>query len=335
MRTELKPTPEMLAVLRKAASPDLMEKYAAQSILAKSVELPLRQGIMPGDNILVEGIFEPQEFTPGQEIKYPLDLMQPGRERDFYAYNIPAHGRIARRNAEGDYVQVATFKVGSSIDLNMEYVRDARWDVWQRAVEIFEDGFIAKINLDGWHTVLTAGVDRNILVFDSDAAAGTFTKREVSLLKSVMVRNGGGNTSSRDGFRLTDLFVSTEALEDIRNWNVDQIDEVTRREIFQMQDGTLSRIFGVNLHELRELGVGQEYQAYFTTDLGGSMGASDEEIVVGADLSKRRGAVMPIKYPFTSSADPFLEREDKMGIYGRQHHGFAVLDSRMFILGSF
>ena len=42
--------------------------------------------------------------------------------------------------------------------------------------------------------LLAAGVDRNIVVFDSDADAGQFTKRLVSLMKTVMRRNGGGNS---------------------------------------------------------------------------------------------------------------------------------------------
>lgn len=32
--------------------------------------------------------------------------------------------------------------------------------------------------------------------------------------------------------RLTELYMSPEAMEDIRNWCVDQIDEVARKEIY-------------------------------------------------------------------------------------------------------
>jgi hypothetical protein len=330
-----KPTQAQLDMLRKAASSDFMEATAAQQFLAKSVETPLRKGIMSGDNLLVEGIFEPGDFTAGQEIKYPLHFLTPGTERNFFAYNVPSHGKLPRRNVEGDYVQVAVYHVGNSIDVNREYLRDARWDVWSDAVQLYEDGFVSKINADGWHVILTAAVDRNIVVFDSDAPVGTFTKRALSLTKVVMARNGGGNLSSRDGFKLTDFYMSTEAFEDIRNWNVDQIDEVTRREIFTSAAGTLTRLFGVNLHELRELGVGQEYQNYFSIDLGGSMGTSDEEICVGLDLSKRRGFVMPVKYEVETFTNPMLLTENKMGIYGRGSWGFASLDGRQAIITSF
>ena len=82
-------------------------------------------------------------------------------------------------------------------------------------MEVLEASFVKKMNDDGWHTILAAGVDRNIVVFDSDAAAGQFTKRLVNLMKTVMRRNGGGNSSSNNRGQLTDLYVSPEAMEDL------------------------------------------------------------------------------------------------------------------------
>ena len=93
------------------------------------------------------------------------------------------------------------------------------------------------------------------------------------------------NTGSSNRGRLTDLYVSPEALEDVRNWGLDQIDEVTRREIYTASEGgaPITRIFGVNLHDLDELGEGQEYQNYYTSDLSGSMPGTKKEIVVGLE----------------------------------------------------
>ena len=77
---------------------------------------------------------------------------------------------------------------------------------------------------------LSAAVDRNVLVYDGDAAEGQFTKRLISLMKTVMRRNGGGNSVTANG-RLSDIYMSPEGIEDIRNWGVDQVDEVTRRDL--------------------------------------------------------------------------------------------------------
>jgi hypothetical protein len=191
------------------------------------------------------------------------------------------------------------------------------------------------MNDDGWHTILAAGVDRNIVVFDDDAANGQFSKRLVSLMKTVMRRNGGGNSTSNNRGALTDLYVSPEAMEDIRNWGVDQVDEVTRREIYTAADGSVNRVFGVNLHDLDELGEGQEYQTFFSSSLSGSQPSGhNTEIVVGLDLRKRDSFVMPIRQEVQVFEDDSLHRQKRAGFYGWAEQGFAVLDNRRVILGS-
>ena len=320
-------------LLRRAGDPDKRISLPAQDMIAKALELPLRKGILSGN--ILGGLFEPMRFVAGEEIKMPLHFLAPGTERDYIAYAIPNQGLIPYRHVEGDYLIIPTYTIGHGIDCLLDYLRDARWDVAADIARVLEAGFVKKMNDDGWHVVLGAGVDRNILVYDNDAAAGQFTKRLVSLMKTVMMRNGGGNSTSLDGFNLTDLFLSPEAMEDIRNWNVDQIDEVTRREIFTAGDGVMSRIYGVNLQVLREFGVGQEYQLFFSNELGASMGASDEEIVVGVDMSRDRGLVMPIREEVRIFADDNLLRERKAGWFGWSSQGFACLDSRLVLLGSF
>jgi hypothetical protein len=204
-------------------------------------------------------------------------------------------------------------------------------------MQVMEAGFTKKMNDDGWHTLLAAGVDRNILVFDADATAGLFSKRLVSLLQTVMRRNSGGNSASVGRGRLTDLYVSPEALEDVRNWGLDQIDEVTRREIYSASgDGApITRIYGVNLHDLDELGEGQEYQTFFTSQLGGNVQSNDLELVVGLDQSTKDSFVMPVKEQLQVFEDPTLHRQQRAGYYGFAELGFGVLDNRRIILGSF
>jgi len=325
-------TPELTDLLMRSGSPNREVALAANAEFAKALELPLRQGLLSGD--ILDGIFEPIKLAQSATPEFPLDFLAPGTEKDFVAYTLPNHGYIPERHVEGDYVMVPTYDIGSSIDYLLKYARDARWDVVGRAMEALEGSFVKKMNDDGWHTLLAAGVDRNIVVFDSDASASQFTKRLVSLMKTVMRRNGGGNSTSANRGMLTDLFVSPEAMEDIRNWGIDQIDEITRREIYTAADGSLNRVFGVNLHDLDELGVGQEYQAFFTTSLAASMPGSDTEIVVGLDMRKRDSFIMPIRQEVQIFEDDTLHRQKRAGFYGWAELGFAVLDNRRVIIGS-
>ena len=327
------PTPEMNQVLRQAGSLVKEESLGATAELAKALELPLRKGVMSGD--IIDGIYEAVRLAPGASAEFPLDFIAPGTEKDFVAYTIPNHGRIPERHVEGDYVMVPTYDVGASIDFLLKYARDARWDVVGRAMDVLQGQFTKKMNDDGWHTILSAGVDRNILVYDADASDGYFSKRLVSLMKTIMRRNGGGNSSSVNRGQMTDLYLSPEGLEDIRNWGVDEVDDITRRELITREGGLLSRIFQVNLHDIDELGEGQEYQNYYSNDLSGSLPGSKKEIVVGLDLSSNDSFVMPVRQEVQIFEDDTLHRQKRAGMYGWAEHGFAVLDNRRVLLGAF
>ena len=326
------PTPELTDLLVRSGSQKREVSLAASAEFAKALEQPLRQGVLSGN--ILDGIFEPIRLSQSATPEFPLDFLSPGTEKDFVAYTVPNHGYVPERHVEGDYVMVPTFDIGASIDYLLKYARDARWDVVGRAMEVLEASFVKKMNDDGWHTLLAAGVDRNIVVYDSDAAAGQFTKRLVSLMKTVMRRNGGGNSASNNRGLLTDLYVSPEAMEDIRNWGVDQVDEVTRREIYTAADGAINRIFGVNLHDLDELGEGQEYQLFYDNTLSASLPTGDAELVVGLDLRKRDSFIMPIREEVQIFEDETLHRQKRAGFYGWAEQGFAVLDNRRVLLGS-
>ena len=327
-----RPDDHFIDLIKRSGSADRNEAVAAQRELAVALETPLRKGVLVGD--VLDNIFEKIQMAPGSAAEFPLDLLAPGTEGDHVAYTNPGHGRIPERAVEGDYVMVPTYSVASSIDYLLRYAKEARWDVVGRAMQVLEAGFTKKMNDDGWHTLLAAGVDRNILVYDGDASAGQFTKRLVSLMKTVMRRNGGGNSTSLNRGRLSDLFVSPEGMEDIRNWGVDQVDEVTRREIYVAEDGAINRVFSVNLHDIDELGEGQEYQKFYSNELGGSLPSGDTELVVGVDLSRNDSFVMPVRQEVQIFEDDNLHRQKRAGWYGWAEQGFAVLDNRRVLLGS-
>jgi hypothetical protein len=330
--SKFQPTPEVTDLLVRSGSSNREVALAANREFAKALELPLRQGLLSGN--ILDNIFEPIQLAQSATPEFPLDFIAPGTEKDFVAYTVPNHGYIPERHVESDYVMVPTYDIGASIDYLLKYARDARWDVVGRAMEVLEASFVKKMNDDGWHTLLAAAVDRNIVVFDSDANANQFTKRLVSLMKTVMRRNGGGNSASTNRGILTDLYVSPEAMEDIRNWGIDIVDEITRREIYTAADGTLNRIFGINLHDRDELGIGQEYQLFYSNTLSGALPGGKAEVVVGLDLRKRDSFIMPVRQEVQIFEDETLHRQKRAGFYGWAEQGFAVLDNRRVLLGA-
>jgi len=324
-------SPELKELIVKTGSNNRDEAIAAQVEFSKAAQDVLREGILSGD--VVTNVFSSTVYGPTAEIEYPLDAIAPGEEDEFVAYTNPGVGRIPERTAEADYVKIPTYGVANAIDWPLRIARNAQYDIVGRYLETLEAGFTKKINDDGWHTILAAVADRNILIYDADATAGQFTKRLVSLMKTIMRRNGGGNTASLNRFKLTDMFLSPENVEDMRNWGVDQVDEITRREIYVAGDGSLNRIFSVNLHELDELGEDQEYQDFFSDILGGSLGSGDTELLIGLDMNKN-SFVMPVRQEVVLFEDPTLHRQQREGYYGWGEWGFGVLDNRAVIAGS-
>lgn len=324
----------ILDKFKKAGSNNATEREQANADIAVAVTTPLRQTLLAGD--IVGGIFSPEDFTTNPRVEYPLDLISPGDEANYYAYVIPGEGRIPERRVEADYLMVPTYMVGNSIDANLRFIRDANWPTIQRMMEILEAGFVKKMNDDGWQTILAAATDRNILINDPNASAGQFTPRLITLLSTYMRRNGGGNSATGGRSKLTDLYISPEAHMDIRAWGLDLIPDSVRANIYYADDtnGDLINVFGVRLHALDELGESQDYQTYFTSTLSGSLAASDVELVVGLDLQRNDSFVHPIREEVQVFEDNTMHRRNLFGLYARAEIGFAVLDSRRTLLGS-
>lgn len=321
------------ASFKNVLSTDLAVAEKARTEIVQAIEMPLRKTLLTGDTI--GGVYTPMDFTDNPNVEFQLDLLTPGQEKEFAAFTLPNVGRIPQAIVEGDYLRVPTYYVGNGIDTSLRFIRNANWPVIQRMLEVLEAGFRKKLNDDGWQVVLAAATDRNVLVNDPNAAIGQLTPRLITLMSTFMRRNGGGNSGTSGRSKLTDVFASPEAVMDIRSWGLDLIPDTQRQQYFNT-GGDIDEInvFGVKIHALDELGEGQDYQSYYTTTLGGVMGASDVEIVVGLDLSRQNSFIMPIREDLQIVEDNTMHRKGLFSLYGRMELGFACLDSRTCLVGS-
>lgn len=330
----LKMSPENMELLRATASDNYEHAIAAQRALAAALTEPLRQGIFDEDNL--GNIYSRMVLAPGAQANFHLDFVRPGTEDiNFTAVTLPKQGRVPERHVEGDELWVPTFRIANAIDWDLRYARDARFDIVARALDVYRMGFTRKINEDGWHTLLAAADARGLVVNDPIAQNGQFTKELISKMMTAMTRNAGGNGQAG---RLTDVYLSMEAVEDIRAWDISEIDDVTRREILSSAGSNMLTLYGVRIHPMTEYGVGQEYQNYLTTVLGRSVtavDAGDAEFCLGADLSTNDSFVQPIRQELQTFEDPALHRQQRAGFYGWMEHGFAVLDNRRLLLSTF
>ena len=304
------------------------------SALTVNPDNMINEGVLPGD--IFSDIFETNMLGWDQYPSYPADLVAPGTEGEFAAYTVPQNGAIPRRLVEGDELTISTYRIGNSIDWNIRYARAGRIDVVTRALQAFQNGFVQKMNDDAWHTIIAAGLDRGLMAYDTSATDGVFSKKLLQIMKISMIRNGGGNLASNNGFNLTDIYISPECMEDIVNFSNTDLSELSRRDMEISAEGTVKRLFGVNLHVLTELGDGQAYTNYFKNTLSGSLNGSDTELIVGLDRSRQ---INPFIMPVRGSGieiyyDEALARSGVVGFWGAVETGFAVLDSRSVLLAS-
>jgi hypothetical protein len=326
-------TAEQRDLLRMTASKDIRLRRKYRRALAQVLEGAFRAAVLEEDSI--GSIYQTISIAAGADVKFPLHFLPPGAEEDRVAWVMPKEGAIPHRFIEGDEVYVPTYELANSIDWPLRYARDARWDVVADAMDVFRYGFTRKKNDDGWHTLLASAIGNGRIV-DTAAAQGAFTKRLITNLMTGIRRLTGGRAS-----RVTDIYLSPEAMADIRNWTDTEVDEITRREIFVGPNpGGLPSIFGIALHELQELGDGQRYQDWMEDSDGGNQSGwftTDDEFCVALDLRGR--ANYPFKMPLREDLGVFddesLHRSARMGVYGWMELGFVVLDARYALIGTF
>jgi len=314
-------------LLRATAGSDA-QSLENRKALAQVLANVWKQGVL--EPTLIGDIFSRIDVEAGIDAKFPLDFYTPADSdgTEFDAFVIAREGAVPNRVIDGDEVHVPTYKIANSISWNLDYARDARWDVIARAIEVFTNGFTRKMNDDGLHTLLAAGGTTETV--DTAASAGSFTKKLVTDLQVAMKRQAGG----RDA-RLTNLLVSPEAIADIRLFAETQVDDGTLRSLINSDGNPAPSLFGVELNELIDLGASQALTTYWTGTIGGTLDNSDEEIVIGLDLSTRDSFVMPVREDMQMFDDATLHRSGKAGVYGWMELGFACLDTRRVITGAF
>lgn len=326
-----KPPAELVALTKQAGDSDPYIAQPAQRMFAKAIQLPLQEALLAGD--ILGGLYQVVNLTNGESLEYPLDILNPGQEQDFMAYVCPDQGRIAERQVSSDYVHLRTFRIANSVDMVLRVLRDSSWDVLGRALQVMQAGFVMKMNIDGWRTLISAAQGRSLEIYDSAATAGNLSRRLFSLLALQMRRNGGKFTHVNRR-KLTHCFLSPEGIETIRNWSETEVDAYTRRELFVTGNGKIPMIAGVNLVDIDEFGVGQSHNAYYVAAKGAAIGNSKVEIMIGADLTNP-SFVMPVRENLMITNDPNMHRLQKAGFYGWFEGGYAALDNRDLIVGAF
>ncbi len=303
----------------------VMKVQKGEQVLTMS---PAKPVVYPGD--IVTDIFSIDEIPGGTVAEYPVELTD---DTDYIAVEIPDDGALPERITVTDHALVRCFKYGNSVSWKQDYALNGNVLAINKARNRFNMGFLKKMNDVGWKAILGAAVARNVVVRDASATSGDFTRPLLTGMIRQMRRLGGGNAASNNGFKLTDLFISLEAMEKMLLWDSNDTPSINIFNDLIQQGFTTYRLHGVNVHVMDELGVGQEYETYLESLGADPSSYSKQEFCIGLDLSKEDTFVMPISQRVQVIPVPSLLEKQRMGMNGWTQFGAAVLDARAVLLG--
>ena len=319
----------------------------------------------------VSRIYRDVEFDEDSDPSIPLDLFYNEGAGYVTVWSQHVAGGLPTSQIEGvKELKFGTYRLDSAVSFNKKYARKSRLDVVSKAIERMVNEVLIKQERNGWAVILKALAEASTTTVNGGAlghvidsvAADTFLLADLNALITRIKRineSYSGNTAVQPYTNgITDLYVSPEVKGQIRAFaynpiNTAQTTETTaiagirgqyltddvRNEIFR--NAGMQSIYGVNLVEMIEFGVGQKYNVLFgsfatAASLANWTTASDE-ICVGVDNT--RGVFLrPVSRQSDTGStftvvpdgqfDMYGSRVEKVGFYGSLEEGRVCLDAR-------
>ena len=371
MKLKLKNTPEQVDLIRALGSKDKNVSAEAASAFAAFIGPVISQVLQVAATST--SIYVDSEYDEDDSPSYPLDLYYDESNEGYVnVWSQAMAGGLPTSQVEGvAEMKIATYRLDSAVSWMKKYARKSRLDIVSKALERMAQEVLIKQERNAWAVILkalgnantaalTATGGRHIHVKGSGAINERLMVEDMNKLMTLMRRINTawtGDHTSTDVYGLTDLFVSPEIKEDIRSFayqpmntlqtgsskplNDVPLPDAIREDIFRSA-GT-SSLYGVNIHDILELGTGRKYNKLFATTgfapsnlmaSGTDFDGDDHELIVGVDAT--RGAfIRPVARQHDSGGnftvlpdDQWVARADKVGFYGFLEEGRICIDGR-------
>ena len=377
MKLTLKNTPEQIELIKAMGSKNANTSREASEAFASFLGPVLQQVLMTAGT--ASSIYTDAEFNEDDNPSYPLDLYYNENEGYITVWSQHLAGGLPTSQVEGvSEMKIATYRLDTAVSWLKRYARRSRLDVVSKALERMANEMLIKQERNAWAVILRALAEANTKTRHggasgaasthdhvlASATAGTFELNDMSSLMTRLKRinesYSGHTPASVYSTGLTDLYVSPEIKGKIRAfaWNPlntsgadntsanarnQTLPDNVREEIYR--NAGMQSIFGVNVHEMVELGAGRKYNTLFNSFTGSNnvpghnSGAwqSSDEIIIGLDNS-RGSFISPVAREHESggtfSALPdeqfnaYGSRVEKVGFYGFLEEGRICIDSR-------
>ena len=364
MKLKLKNTPEQVELIKAIGSRDKMVSAEAMEAFAAFIGPVVSKVIAQASTAGL--IYSDAEYDEDDSPSYPLDLYYDEGEGYVNVWSQSMAGGLPTSQVEGvKEMKISTYRLDSAISFLKKYARRSRLDVISKALERMSQEVLVKQERNAWAVILKAlaeattsgagGDPAGSHVTQGTAAAG-LTLDDLNDLMTVMRRintSWAGGTAAGADYGLTDLFISPEQKAKIRAMafnplsttgapaGTQALPDGVKEDIYRAAGA--QEIFGVRITDMVELGVGttRKYNQLFM-DMsaaqslagGSAFDASDDEVIVGLDLSKEafvRAVARQADGGGTFTVlpdDQFVTRSDKTGFYGFLEEGRVCIDAR-------
>lgn len=363
MKIKLKNTVEQVELIKAMASKDGETSNKAREAFAAFIGPVLQQVLnLTGFANL---IYVDYPYNEDDLPSFPLDLYYNANVNQVQVYQQNMAG------GEGSSLQtglqemlLSTYRLDTAVSLLEKNIRRGRLPYVSLALNRAAQELLIKTERNGWIILMKAlgeastnGVKHTIATTSANVLQVDDFNRLITLNDRLNVAFNGGTPDNNYTGGPTDMFLSPEAMQEIRSWSyqpmntraVPNTDESTavplpesiRERIFNA-NGT-PEIFNKTLHRMLELGTSRTYNNLFSLYAqagiaggGASFSATADELIFCADLT-RDAAIKPIAQnaEYGTSLvmqvdDTFSKRSGKVGWWGGIEQGNVVIDAREF-----
>jgi len=373
MNITLKRTEEQVELVKAMASKNKNVAYEAQAAAAEFIG-PVLSEVMNNAPTL-SNMFQSFQFNDDDNPSIPLDLYHDITDADYLeVYSQSGPGGLPSNTVIPTHSELkfTTYRMETAVDFERRYAARSRLDVISKTFSRIAQELMLKQEQTSANLLLgvlaNASTNSQAHVIPS-ATSNQFLIDDVNRLITRAKRintawNGGTPVSGSRG--VTDLIVSPEIMGEIRAMAYNPLntkgsgaagqkgngDVVPGTEEFRNQlykNAGVSEIYGINITEINEMGVGQRFNAVYDaliaggkpgdvghtgTNWGGNTGATADEIIIGIDRTKD-SLMRAISVDSDTGSelklvadDQYTVRQQKIGYYGSIEEGRMVLDKR-------
>jgi hypothetical protein len=360
-------TEEQVKLIKLMASSNREEAMAAREAFAAAMSTAVLAVLQNAPTLST--LFRDLPYDENTVPSIPLDMYFDVTDHNYIpVWSQTVAGGLATSTTHAlQEMMVATYPLNSAISFEQAHVKGSRLEIIAKGMERMAQEVLRKQTLNSAAVIFKALADARY----SNAGTSTTqllrtaTTRQIVLddfnrlltLAARVNSSWSGGTPVGGANRVTDLYISPEGLERIRAMAYNPLNTVGSASNIpgtdSFRDGLFNgagtpNIYGVNFHQLLEMGVGQLFNTIFDEYMGtttfdgygsGSAAAFNgaaEELILGLDTS-RDSLLRPVLINSDSNStwtvypdDQFVARQKKVGFYGELREGRVAIDSRSF-----